>query len=245
MSDPAPTLNPAAKQLLSLATRTLWALYLTFWLPIVIYAGILIAASTISTPAPVEGSAALQRLPQNWGEWQFLFAAAGLVCIYLTQRLGYVLLRSERFWQGARNLEELATLLDQKRINSEQGPSQEMAANAGPEGGEPVAADEEKHHRSLTGAVQRLLGKLVMAHLILWLIAEVPAVLGLIDRFLSGGHQLFLGLIILSALALAGQRPSRGRIHEILRPMFVLAGPHTRTPAGSDTTAPDGSTTTP
>ncbi|MCK4302963.1 MAG: hypothetical protein KAY24_01855 [Candidatus Eisenbacteria sp.] len=180
----------AAEQFILLVIRTLRLLYVAFWVSVLICAGVVTFITITVKPHTGKGLEAASQLPRDWDQWQFLFVAAGLVCVYLMYRLGHVLLRPERFWHGARNLRELAAQLD---------PAWSSAAKP-----------------SLTPAVQHLFGRIVIAHAILWAVAEIPMILGLVDQFVSGSQQLMLWMTLLSALALIIRRPQRSRIQAIL-----------------------------
>jgi hypothetical protein len=71
----------------------------------------------------------------------------------------------------------------------------------------------------LSRAVQHLFGRIILIHILLWAIAEVPVLLGLVDQFVSGDTKFFAGMFLLSALALAIRRPSGARLQEILAPL--------------------------
>ncbi len=200
---PDPT-RPAAEQLVSLAMRTLWILYGGFWFSILIYVGIMVALPFLG-----EGGAAPIELPDNWAEWEFLFVAVGLVCLYLTHRLGNILLNRNRLWRGTTTIWELAALLERKKSPGGAGsPGQVEDPSTG------------SRQQSLARAVQHLLGRILTAHVFLWVLAELPALLGLVDRFLSGSWKIAAWLLLISALILLVPRPSRRRIEALLEPLL-------------------------
>ncbi len=69
--------------------------------------------------------------------------------------------------------------------------------------------------------VPDLIGRLTMRHALLWTLVEVPAVLGVIDRLVSGELRYFLALLGTSCLGLAVHRPTRERTIEILQPFLA------------------------
>ncbi len=201
-SDRATTGEHPADQLLSLSLRTLWVLYGAFCVSILIYAGIMAAFTFMTAPAPEAGLPDAARLEQSWGARQFLVLVLGLAAVAIAFRLAGRLQRTDRLWAGTQSLNGLAATL---------------APGGGP-GGDQASPDQR--HQALTRAVQHLLGRVVMAHLIPWLIAEVPAILGILDRFLGGDRWLWMLMILLSAVTLAAQRPSRERLRGILEPIY-------------------------
>ncbi len=184
-----------AEEMLKLSMRTLWALYAVFCFSIVIYAAIVVLISTTGAP-PAALSETAGSAPA--AHWQILLGAVGLVSVYLQHRLLPVLLRRGRIWKETQSLDQLAARLKQ------------------PEDPE----DPDPRRRALGTAVQHLLARIVMAHLVLWLIAEVPAFVGLLDYFIGTRSNIYLVLIALSVVAFVISRPSRERIRDILQPLF-------------------------
>jgi hypothetical protein len=82
-----------------------------------------------------------------------------------------------------------------------------------------LAAALDEGTDTLTRALQDLLGRLTMRYVILWMIVEIPAILGVVDRLISGNLRVFVGLALLSAMGLFIHRPSRNRTAEVLGPM--------------------------
>ncbi|MBD3237688.1 MAG: hypothetical protein GF330_13370 [Candidatus Eisenbacteria bacterium] len=193
MQDPQAPERPLST-LIRLMLRTAWMLYGAFWLSLGIYAVVLLALpALLDTPA-----FELDRAPQTaapWAHWQFLLAAVGAVSVYVSLRLRGRLLHPQRLRRGSRNLYELAEML--RRHGEESRDPGEM----------------------LGRAVQDLLGRALTAHVILWLLVEIPAILGIVDRLISGDPRLFVGLTILSAAGLVLQRPSRERFREMIGPL--------------------------
>ena len=185
-----------AEEFLSLATRLLWVLYLVFWLSIGAYVIIVFVGAAYVAPSSVEGLAEVARLPAAWGTGEIILVALGIACLLAVHRLGALLLTPARLWGGARDLKEFVARQEARR--------------------KPAAGGSAVSH-----AVQQLLGRIVMAHLLIWFLAEVPAIIGLIDRFLGNDHGLFLVMILISALALTVRRPSRDSLAEILAPITV------------------------
>ncbi len=196
-----PSEHPA-DQLRRLTTRTLWVLYGAFWAAVIVYAAVILVLLRPGA-AGGPGSGAIGLAPAA-STLEIVFLAAGAVCLYLAFRLGGALLRPARLWQGEQSVEGLAARLTQHRTPAS-GPGQGAAA----ERGSPLA-----------DAVQHVVGRTIVAHLIAWVIAEVPALLGLLDRFLSGPHGMWPVLIALSVVGLLLRRPSGQRLREIFDPIY-------------------------
>jgi hypothetical protein len=62
------------------------------------------------------------------------------------------------------------------------------------------------------GALTQLMGRIVSGHVLLWCLVEVPALLGVLDRLLSGDVRYFAALLGMSALGLISHRPTRERV---------------------------------
>jgi hypothetical protein len=60
--------------------------------------------------------------------------------------------------------------------------------------------------------IQELIGRVTLGHVLIWALVEIPSVLGVIDRLISGDSRFFLGLIALTFIGLYAQRPSRAWI---------------------------------
>lgn len=206
--------RPPAEEFLSLAARLLWVLYLVFWLSIGAYVVIVFVGAAYVAPSAVKGLAEVLRLPTSWGAPEFILIALGIACLIAVHVLGGRMLQPTRLWGGARDLHELI--------------AQQQARRKPGAGGNIVSY-----------AVQQLLGRIVMAHLLIWFLAEVPAVIGLIDRFLGSDHGLFLLMCLISALALTLQRPSRQTLAGILAPV-VAAFPAATEPSGVSRAAQAG-----
>jgi hypothetical protein len=63
------------------------------------------------------------------------------------------------------------------------------------------------------------MGRMVSGHVILWCLAEVPALLGAVERIVSGQTRFFAALLVLSAIGLILHRPSRERVAATLAPL--------------------------
>jgi len=193
MDRASPTGQPVT-DLVRIMMRTLTVLYISFWASIVIYTAVLLAVPSFSASSSSR-SGFLQPLPENWGQWEFLLGALGVVTVYVSHRLRARLLDPERIRRGAANVYELAARLHPRDADA-------------PSGGD-----------DLVRAVQDLLGRTVSRYTILWVLADVPAVLGLLAAMISGSPRLFLALGLISALALFVHRPTRERLEAILGPM--------------------------
>jgi len=71
------------------------------------------------------------------------------------------------------------------------------------------------------------MARIVSGHVFLWCIVEVPALLGVIDRLMSGEVRYFAALCAMSAAGLALHRPSRDRVEAVfagLRGTVLPAG---------------------
>jgi len=211
-----------ADQILALTAKTLWVLYAAFWLSVIVYAGIALVYANLSGAPAGEGGAGWDGTPTASRPLQILFLAVGVGCLVLVLWIGRAWLRPERLWAGTQSLEGLAAHLAQRR-----------AARRAPLAD--ASAAEEPRQQSLSRAVQHLLGRLIVAHLVPWVIAEVPALLGLFDRFLSGTRSVWPVLLALSALGLLLHRPSRTRLREILDPIYrARETHHPRAPHSTD-----------
>jgi hypothetical protein len=101
------------------------------------------------------------------------------------------------------------TLLDPKRLARK--AAQLQAAFAQSQDGSAAAA----------GAAQELVGRIIFAHVIIWGVLEIPALLGIVDRIVSGQARCFVALVAISAIGLALQKPNPGRVAAALRAHFV------------------------
>ncbi|MCK4412354.1 MAG: hypothetical protein KAY32_02300 [Candidatus Eisenbacteria sp.] len=181
----SPLQDPVA-EIVRIVIRTLWILFAGFCLAPAAYLLVLLAI------APGEG-AGMQGLageaPAQWDQWQFLFAATGIVCIYASFRL-------RRYVLNPTSLRDRAL----------QSVEKEAAARGG---------------GALPQMIQGLIGRLALGHVLLWALVEIPAILGVVDRFVSGETRFFVGLVILTGIGLYAQRPSRkwiaGLLHDVLR----------------------------
>lgn len=199
-----PAQHPA-EQLCRMATRTLWVLYTAFCVAVIVYAAIILVVlrSGLADGREAESvgpSTAVTTL-------QITFLVVGAICLYLVFRLGGALLRPGRLWHGEQSLEGLAARLAQRG-----------AARGRPEGQQSTTGSGNQ----MAEAVQHVVGRAIVAHLIPWVLAEVPALLGLVDRFLSGPQGVWPVLLALSVLGLALRRPSGQRMREILEPIYRI-----------------------
>ena len=199
--------------LVRLMLRTLWMLYAGFWFSLVLYALVLLVLPTLMGDGPLGGPRGVVRqLPDNWDQWQFFFAAAGVVALYISYRLRLWLLNPQRVRRGASNIYELAETLQPGGSSPEEGPGVDRTESA-------VSPEVPPGAENLGRAVQDLLGRTAMGYVVLWALVEIPAVLGVVDSLISGDLRLFVGLGILAAIGLYIHRPSRDRIAEILGPV--------------------------
>ncbi len=212
-AQPASRAHPA-EQLLALTARTLWLLYAAFWLALIVYAAIALALPRLPGPAPGAAATGTAGPGMAVSPVQILLLVAGAGCLLLAVRIGQAWLRPERLWAGAQSLEGLAAHLAQRG-----GASRAAGAPGGP--------GQEARQQALARAVQHLLGRIVMAHVVPWVIAEAPALLGLLDRFLSGSRSVWPVLMALCAAGLVLRRPARARLREVLDPIYraPLRGP--------------------
>jgi hypothetical protein len=61
-------------------------------------------------------------------------------------------------------------------------------------------------------ALTQVMARIVSGHVFLWCLVEVPALLGVIDRLMSGEVRYFAALCAMSAAGLALHRPARDRV---------------------------------
>jgi hypothetical protein len=196
-----------AEQLLALTVRTLYVLYAVFCFSVVVYAGIVLILTYGSGTFLGTDASAKAGTDPSWGPMQILLLIVGAGSLVLVAWIGRAWQRPERLWAGTQSLEALAAQLARR-----QAARRKDVAEPG--------TTEELRQRSLAGAVQHLLGRVVVAHLVPWVIAEVPAVLGLLDRFLNGSQSVWPVLMLLSAAGLLLSRPTRARLREILDPIY-------------------------
>ena len=76
-----------------------------------------------------------------------------------------------------------------------------------------------------TAALTQVMARIVSGHVLLWCLVEAPALLGVIDRLLSGERRYFAALAAMSAIGLALHRPSRDRAEEAFAPLRGTAIP--------------------
>ena len=67
--------------------------------------------------------------------------------------------------------------------------------------------------------VPAVVGRMISGRVILWCLVEIPALLGVMDRWLSGELRYSLALIAMSGLGLLLHRPLRDRVEETLAPL--------------------------
>lgn len=194
MNDRADISDPA-DALKRLTLRTLWMLYAGFWIAILLYLVVLIALPQIAGGDSAAGFGAGTR-PANWEQWQFFLVALGLASVYLSYRLRPFLLDPRAIRRGAANIYELAAQYDSKT--------------------ESATGGDRLESRQISRAIQDILGRTVGRFVILWILVEVPAIVGVIDRMLSGEIRLFLGMLVLSAIGLVLQRPAADRLGNLL-----------------------------
>ena len=68
-------------------------------------------------------------------------------------------------------------------------------------------------------ALTQVMARTVSGHVFLWCLVEVPALLGVIDRLISGELRYLAALAAMSAIGLASHRPSRNRVEETFAPL--------------------------
>jgi hypothetical protein len=188
----AQTVENPAEALTRLALRTLNMLYAGFWFALLIYLAVLFALPKLP------GGEATVRLsasgaPRNWGQWQLFLSALALVSVYVSYRLRPALLEPQRVLRGAPDLQTLS-----RRYLLETASASDETAAA--------------HRAAIRRALQDVFSRLISRFVILWILVEIPAILGVIDRVASGEIRLFLALTVLSAVGLLVQRPTRERL---------------------------------
>ena len=192
------------EQLFQLLTRILWGLYLIFWLSWLICAALIGGVALMNSRS---GTAVETGTVTQFSDWQFLFIAIAMVSIYLSFRLNGFLLRPDRIWEGAKDLTDLALQLERKKKKKEKTELDEISA---------MRETKDNHHTALSNAIQHVLSKVVISNLILWLLVEIPLILGLVNYFYNDDWQLFLWLGLLTAVGLFLRRPSRSQLEELL-----------------------------
>lgn len=85
---------------------------------------------------------------------------------------------------------------------------------------DPARLSRKVANAQRAGAAQELVGRIVLGHVLIWGLLEVPALLGIVDRIVSHSSRHFIALITMSAIGMALHRPNAGRVDEILRGCF-------------------------
>jgi len=132
--------------------------------------------------------------PAHWEQWQFFFVALGLAAVYVSRRLRGRLLGVERIRRTAQRSARAAT------------------------------AGSAARGEALGRVFQDVVARIIVGHVILWGLVEIPAVLGVVDRMVSGEARYFLVLILLTAFGLYLHRPSPARIAGLLRSLWNTSG---------------------
>jgi hypothetical protein len=179
--------------------RTLWLLFAGFAFAVLVYLVLFLLTSIGEGGRGLAGASAD---PLYWSQWQLVFLVAGIVTLYASYRMRMILLdpaRLSRKVAGAR----LAA----------------AAAAAAPESGA-TEADAAAARGAVAGAAQELVGRIVLGHVLIWGLLEVPALLGIVDRIVSHSSRHFIALIAMSAIGMAFHRPNAGRVDGILRGCF-------------------------
>jgi len=198
------------EQLFQLVKRVLWSIYLIFWLSWVACSGVLGGiwiAKSRSDFEPVSGA------NEAFSDWQFLLVAIAFASIYISFRLSAHLMRPERIWEGTRNLVDLTRKLEARKQGKAQAGKSRFSA--------PQESKEDDRSK-LAYAVQHILTRIVIAHLTLWILVEIPLILGLVDFLLHEDWRVFLCLGLLTAVGLYLRRPIKSRLDELMAPVANL-----------------------
>jgi len=182
------TIPSPAYDLRRAVRRTLWILFGGFCLAACSYVALFLVLS-LTHPG---GLGLLNPLPTNWDQWRFFFGALAVAMVYASFRLRMSRLDPARLVRRARERAEARGRETPSRTNGSQAEAREARL------------------------LQDLVGQWITGHVMVWSLAEVPAILGVILLVLSGDGRYFLGMVAVSAIALFAHRPRDGRWAEIL-----------------------------
>ncbi len=129
----------------------------------------------------------------GWNRWRMLLGVVSIVAVYTSFRWGPRLAGSERLREKASKIAEAA----------------QSAA------GQPGASE-------LESGLQDLVSTAVVGNLTVWLICEIPALAGLIDRVGSGDLRLCLSMVGLSVVAMLLHAPRRTSLEQGFEPLSLL-----------------------
>jgi hypothetical protein len=181
--------------------RTLWLLFAGFAFAVLVYLVLFLLTSIGESGRGLAGAATG---PLYWSQWQLVFLVAGIVTLYASYRMRMILLDPARLSRKVTNARRVAA-----STSAEAPPTGATARDAAAAASGAVA-----------GAAQELVGRIVLGHVLIWGLLEVPALLGIVDRIVSHSSRHFIALITMSAIGMALHRPNAGRVDGILRGCF-------------------------
>ncbi|MBM3316859.1 MAG: hypothetical protein FJY75_03305 [Candidatus Eisenbacteria bacterium] len=179
--------------------RTLWILYAGFAFAVLVYLVLFLLMSVPGAGGPSAGGSDPEA---PWPAWRYAFLAAGIASLYASFRLRPALLDPRRL---------------ARRVERSDAASLRAESAAGGPGGAPPG--RWAHDRA--AAAREFVSRVILGHVLLWGILEIPALLGVVDRILGGETGVFIALIAMSAIGLAAHRPDSARTAEILRARFL------------------------
>lgn len=225
--------NPIVRKLTKLTVRLLTAIYVLSVTMILLMGGmiLLVTAAERNHAADIvgqEGLASERAVPDSWAGSRMMIAAAGLLCLAVAQWGRAFLLKRERMWMGASSLVELGRNLQEKQGGrpawlrrpgpfARTGPSHGFLRSLRLETGE-EGADVDPEKRAAVWGAQHLISRIAAAHAFGIVVAQLLAVMGLLDRMVTGNLELMAGLLLAAAYLMIRNRPSRGAIEALLTP---------------------------
>lgn len=204
---------PAGERIFNISYRMLSLFYVGFFFFLILSAGAVFAVSMLEGGPPIAGDAqgepaATRDYPLGWDQWRYALFGIAIACIYASRRITAHMLHPDRLWRGTHSLVGLDAEL--KRQNARfRGSSPQVSGAAGD--AEQVGAAR---------AMQYLIMRLLTGHLLAWILAEIPLILGVMDRFLVGRSEVFYGMVLAAALIMMLNRPHPDRLRELLAPLL-------------------------
>ncbi len=203
----------AGERIFNISQRMLSLFYVGFFFFLILSAGAVFAVSMLEGGTPFAGDAtgelaATRNVPFGWDQWRYALFGIAIACIYASRRITAHMLSRDRLWRGTHSLMELGAEL--KKQNPRFGGSKTRTHGAG--------LDAEQVGASY--ATQYLIVRLLTGHLFAWILAEIPLILGVMDRFLVGRSEVFYGMVLAAALIMVLNRPHPDRLRELLAPVL-------------------------
>ncbi len=235
--------NPVIQKLTKLTTRLLTAIYILSVTMILLMGGMILVVSAAERNQAAdtlaqEGLATERPLPESWAASRMVIAGAGVLCLLVAQWGRAFLLKRERMWMGTSSLVDLGRLIQEKRAGRASflrwpGPRARTGSAhpflrglrlaAGEEDPDTDSnpnpdTDSDPDKRAAVWGAQHLISRIAAAHAFGIVIAQLLAVMGLLDLMLTGQHAIMAGLLLAAGYLLLHNRPSRASIEAMLTP---------------------------